>query len=377
MAEQANWRFCQKCHAMFFAGYGGGRCPTGGSHSAQGVNFVLLHDVPSTSNAQQGWRFCEKCHAMFFGGYGGGQCPAGGNHSAQGFIFVLPHDVDSTETAQQGWRFCQKCHALFFAGYGGGRCPTGGAHSAQGFTFVLPHRKEGSIPWTPPQYYTVTVRPSNWIPPSGTVDDVASAKTVVSIGPWQHTGVTIAGVSVKSRKEWGALEPIWANGVIYYNIVATPLVKMLDTIVVHHTDNNASIKENERRETGRSFAAIAYHFFIEKDGTIYEGRPLEIMGSHAGEGNTPGPTNDPDWGAIGIAVQGDYHHADDWISSDDPPREQLQSLEKLVIALLSIYPIRHLLMHREVPRKGNATVCPGDHMASHVQSLRKKLFPGE
>ena len=37
MAEQTNWRYCQKCHAMFFNGYQGGRCPAGGSHMPRGL----------------------------------------------------------------------------------------------------------------------------------------------------------------------------------------------------------------------------------------------------------------------------------------------------------------------------------------------------
>jgi hypothetical protein len=36
MAQQANWRFCQGCHAMFFAGYQRGRCPTGNPTSPKG-----------------------------------------------------------------------------------------------------------------------------------------------------------------------------------------------------------------------------------------------------------------------------------------------------------------------------------------------------
>ena len=150
MGEQANWRFCQKCHGMFFAGYGGGRCPGGDKHSAQGANFVLPYDLPSGPTAQQGWRFCKNCCAMFFEGYGGGRCPAGGSHVAEGAHFVLPHDVESTETAQKGWSYCNNCHSMFFTGYGGGQCPAGGNHAALGFNFVLPHRTGGFIPASNP-----------------------------------------------------------------------------------------------------------------------------------------------------------------------------------------------------------------------------------
>ena len=82
--DQNQWRFCEKCHSMFFDGFGKkGVCAAGGAHQAQGFNFSLPHDVAPTANAQKDWRFCDKCFEMFFDGIqGGGRCPAGGGHHA-------------------------------------------------------------------------------------------------------------------------------------------------------------------------------------------------------------------------------------------------------------------------------------------------------
>ena len=42
---QADWRFCNKCYALFFDGYDTrGVCPAGGAHVGQGFNFVLRHE---------------------------------------------------------------------------------------------------------------------------------------------------------------------------------------------------------------------------------------------------------------------------------------------------------------------------------------------
>ena len=142
MTTQSNWKFCEKCNAMFFGGYAGGKCPSGGGHVAQGYTFVLSHDVAGSANAQDNWRYCQKCDALFFGGYGGGRCAAGGAHSMQGYNFVLPHDVPSTATSQDNWRFCQKCNVMFFGGYAGGKCPAGGSHASQGYNFVLYYGSE-------------------------------------------------------------------------------------------------------------------------------------------------------------------------------------------------------------------------------------------
>jgi hypothetical protein len=95
MSMQMAWRYCQKCHAMFFDGYPDkGSCAAGGGHDAAGFNFALPHDVPGTPTAQDAWRYCQKCHAMFFDGYPDkGSCAAAGGHDAAGYNFVLPHDV--------------------------------------------------------------------------------------------------------------------------------------------------------------------------------------------------------------------------------------------------------------------------------------------
>jgi hypothetical protein len=69
MPQQNDWRYCQKCHAMFFDGYASkGSCPAGGPHEAAGFNFGLPHDVPE-QESQTAWRFCQKCSLMFYDGY--------------------------------------------------------------------------------------------------------------------------------------------------------------------------------------------------------------------------------------------------------------------------------------------------------------------
>lgn len=142
-AVQLAWRYCRKCHVMFFDGYPAkGRCSGGGGHAAEGYNFSLSYDVRESPQAQGAWRYCAKCHAMFFDGYPHkGACAGGGGHAAQGYVFVLPHDIRVDGLNQGAWRFCNKCHAMFFDGYPDkGRCPASAGHTAQGFNFVLRYR---------------------------------------------------------------------------------------------------------------------------------------------------------------------------------------------------------------------------------------------
>jgi len=118
------------------------------------------YDVPETPAAQSAWRYCTKCHAMFFDGFPEkGACPTGNGHAAQGYVFVLPHDVQENANAETAWRFCARCHALFYDGgkdkgvcrgnlfppvFGGP--PKHGGHQSTGFTYVLPH----DLPPPPP-----------------------------------------------------------------------------------------------------------------------------------------------------------------------------------------------------------------------------------
>ena len=156
MGQQPNWRFCQKCHVMFFEGaQKDGDCPIAGGHVAQGFVFNLAYDFPENPNAQANWRCCGKCDVLFYDGSPDkGKCLAGGGHEAQGYNYTLPHEVVETANAQGAWRTCQFCGAMFFDGYvDKGPCPGNpaplskvagphfrfGPHQASGFDFVLPH----------------------------------------------------------------------------------------------------------------------------------------------------------------------------------------------------------------------------------------------
>jgi len=216
----------------------------------------------------------------------------------------------------------------------------------------------------PDKYFKVTVHPKNY---SGNSED---EKKVVTMAPWKHNFVKLGKVNVIGRNLWRAKDPEWKNEVIYYNTEQMSLKLVYKRIIVHHTDNGDGISDVENKQRGKGYACLGYHYFVRKQGDVYEGRPLEIMGSNAGAGKKTGPLNDPDWGSIGIALQGDYHG---WWS-DDIKQKQLDALKTLIIELQTAYNINILLMHREViGRSGDKTVCPGEHMAPKIKKLRTEL----
>lgn len=123
---QAQWRFCGRCHGLFFNGDANfkGRCPKGGAHSAIGLNFTLPHE-PTGTPGQPDWRFCGKCAGLFFDGDPRfkGACPGGDAHSALGWRFVLPREGTGVP-GQSEWRFCGRCAGLHWDGDAAkGVCP--------------------------------------------------------------------------------------------------------------------------------------------------------------------------------------------------------------------------------------------------------------
>jgi hypothetical protein len=151
---QRDWRFCVKCHGLYFDGYADkGVCPDGEAHAFHPASyeFSLPHDTTPVQG-QHDWRFCVKCHGMFFDGYEDkGVCPRGGGHRTHpdNFKFILPHD-DTPVQGQREWRFCRRCHGLFYNGYDNkGVCPAGGQafelHPVLSDGFFDPFTVEGPI----------------------------------------------------------------------------------------------------------------------------------------------------------------------------------------------------------------------------------------
>jgi hypothetical protein len=138
--NQNKWRLCVNCYSLFYDGYRNnkGRCPIKSAHSAGDVgdsnSYILTYD--SQGPGQPDWRFCNKCQALFFDGYPHkGVCAAGGGHVAAGYNFTLRYDAKAEGTG--GWRFCNKCQALYLSYPDKGLCAAGGLHVAAGYNFVL------------------------------------------------------------------------------------------------------------------------------------------------------------------------------------------------------------------------------------------------
>jgi len=203
------------------------------------------------------------------------------------------------------------------------------------------------------------------------------------------------GPRIISRKEWGAKPPVLGVGRQYEYITATAttqtffgttydrpvavptdLAKHYNTITVHHAgngDNYMNIKELQKKEQSAGYADIPYHFAIDSKGNIFEGRPINVKGSHVKGGNT---------GNIGIVLLTDLDTENKGLGSVESiieavtgnggaSKEMRQSLTDLVSFLNHEYGIQYLGGHKEKAK--DPRNCPGDGGMKIIQYLRNKL----
>ena len=94
----------------------------------------------------------------------------------------------------------------------------------------------------------------------------------------------------------------------------------LTSIVIHTTDNYATVDQMRRFHRSIGWDDIGYHYIVDQDGSVYEGRPLDKAGAHVRNGNA---------NSIGVA----------WIGAGSPTEEQYRALVTWTYALMVNYEI--------------------------------------
>jgi len=175
-----------------------------------------------------------------------------------------------------------------------------------------------------------------------------------------------------SRSEWGAREPVQHMGRSYDKIEGS-LNDYYDTVVIHHTGNDDSYPTmndvQDQHIDDKKKADIGYHFGIDKDGNIFEGRSLDIKGAHVNKANT---------GKIGVVLLGDFDTKDSGlpfykgifeVSDDEMTDAMREALSVLVAHLVEEYEIDTVGGHNEVNCERH---CPGDLGEEEVERVRKE-----
>lgn len=116
-----------------------------------------------------------------------------------------------------------------------------------------------------------------------------------------------------------------------------------DYIVLHHAEAvKCTAQDVHSWHRANDWTGIGYHFFVRKDGTIYRGRPINVVGAHVQGMNSC---------SVGICAEGDYHTKD-----KSMPQAQKKSIIELCQYLKkNYYPNAKIVGHREI---GDSN-CPG------------------
>lgn len=120
----------------------------------------------------------------------------------------------------------------------------------------------------------------------------------------------------------------------------------INMIVLHHADaSTCSPKDINWWHIQNGWSCIGYHYFVNKQGKIFKGRPDDAIGSHAKGYNST---------SLGICFEGRYN-------KEIMPQAQIEAGRWLVSYLKKKYNIYQVVGHRDLMQ----TDCPG------------KLFPFE
>jgi len=153
----------------------------------------------------------------------------------------------------------------------------------------------------------------------------------------------------------------WAKG----NPVPTLMDRMLPVryITVHHDGmrpfygtSAAAAAERigliRRAHRGRSWGDIGYHFIVDREGRVWEGRPLTYQGAHVRDHNE---------GNIGVMALGNFEE-------QYPSRAQVEAVQRHVSSLMRRFrvPVSRVRTHQEWA----PTACPGRNMQAQVVRMR-------
>ena len=115
-----------------------------------------------------------------------------------------------------------------------------------------------------------------------------------------------------------------------------------DYIVLHHAEAvKCTAQDVHSWHRANGWTGIGYHFFVRKDGTIYCGRPINVVGAHVQGMNSC---------SVGICAEGDYHTKKRHATSTKEIYYRVMSISKK-----NYYPNAKIVGHREI---GDSN-CPG------------------
>jgi hypothetical protein len=120
-----------------------------------------------------------------------------------------------------------------------------------------------------------------------------------------------------------------------------PLVRRNATkyIILHHRAGNGDAESIHNLHLSWGWIGFGYHFYVRKDGSVYRGRPIEMVGAHCKGQNSY---------SVGICFEGNFEN-------EKMSSAQLKAGQELVSYIKTFYPNADVKGHRDF----DSTACPG------------------
>lgn len=138
---------------------------------------------------------------------------------------------------------------------------------------------------------------------------------------------------------------------------------------LHHTQGHypktfdASLAEvrfiQDYHQNAKNWNDIGYHFLIDPQGNIFEGRPINVVGAHVLNRNS---------GNVGISILGNYHPPSKDVFAPKT-QESFVTVARYVKDTYAVQ-ISSFFAHRDIGK----TDCPGDNLYAKKGMLRDLIF---
>jgi hypothetical protein len=170
---------------------------------------------------------------------------------------------------------------------------------------------------------------------------------------------TAQHIAAVSRQKWQATKPVPGQ--------MAPM-GAITRITVHHegaakgnyseqaTAVAATLRSIQHVHcTNRRYGDIGYHFIIDRQGRIWQGREIAYQGAHVLSNNSHN---------LGIMCLGNFN-------VQQPTAPQIQTLTQLLAALMAGYhiPANRVYAHRELGQ----TECPGNALYAQLNHIRAQI----
>ena len=134
-------------------------------------------------------------------------------------------------------------------------------------------------------------------------------------------------------------------------------------LVMHHSASKKSTttkSDIDEWHKQRGFSQIGYHKVVESNGKIVSGRSEKRQGAHAKGTNH---------NSLGVCVVGDFEN-------ETPSAAQIRSVVKVLVEWCKKYKLTStdIYGHKNVPGATTKTSCPGEHLASLLPRIKRKVL---